>query len=55
MYFVCRRRVLSASAKPGETAKVLPEGTCLTFVTNEVDEWYEYLTANGIEMDGAPP
>ena len=34
--------------------KVLPEGTCLTFVTNEVDEWYEYLTANGIEMDGAP-
>ena len=24
-------------------SKVLPEGTCLTFVTNEVDEWGEYL------------
>ena len=34
--------------------EILPAGTCLTFVTDEVDQWFQYLTDRGVPMDGEP-
>ena len=34
--------------------QVLPAGTCLTFVTNQVDAWYDYLVAKNVTMEGEP-
>lgn len=34
--------------------QVAPEGTCLTFVTDEVDAWHRYLSERGIELEGPP-
>ncbi|MBT6205273.1 MAG: VOC family protein [Rhodospirillaceae bacterium] len=38
----------------GEDSASVPEGICLTLVTEDVDGVYERLVAKGVETDGAP-
>lgn len=37
-----------------EMAPERPQGIIFTLVTNEVDAWYEYLTAQGVEYETPP-
>lgn len=37
-----------------ENRPASPEGVIVTFVSQDVDGWYERLLAAGVEMDGAP-
>ena len=37
-----------------ETAPARPDGVILTFVTREVDQWRQYLQAQGIEFEKLP-
>jgi catechol 2,3-dioxygenase-like lactoylglutathione lyase family enzyme len=37
-----------------ESAPEQPQGIIFTFVTAQVDEWYSYLAAKGVEFEKAP-
>jgi catechol 2,3-dioxygenase-like lactoylglutathione lyase family enzyme len=38
----------------GANTEGLPNNVVLTIVTPQVDEWYQYLNAHGIEFEKAP-
>ena len=47
---ICQRSATSHGAMP----KAPPTDIILTMVTQQVDEWYEYLNSKGVEFEKAP-